>query len=1840
MVNPGTGAERLIIVDPLVVISTSPYVATGGPTDHSHLLDFGDSPGGLGGSEQTSYGRMIRQRGTANIALLIRADNDYEPTLGTPIFLYDVSVDGQFTVFSGTIDNVDYSWYGRDGDRLAALSCVSFESAFDRIRLPARLWNAVSCGQIFRDILVYAGGWQGTTGQIDDGPDQDTWLVQDFPTIAEQFDKLALAAGFIWSVNVATLAITFAKPAISPSPWTLSDADCLWEQADYKSDLHDFRDKQIITGDFDAFGRSNEVFYGPLQRIYTLRNPVHDVTGASITQNTQNTATGTFSGQPAVGDQVTINYPQSGSSYNWAPSSPYQVNWYIVDPNNHRQVCTSAGTSGTTEPLWNDIGGHTTDSSVQWLDHGDIGFGPYQLAVYNFTDQIDNTAYGQVLIGGTTAQTCQNLVNAINADTASRGITYSMPTWENQLINADAPIGSTFVVRNKYTGQGAKTSLKRTGTAFNWSGPLTDGGITTFGTYVLNVGIATASSQDKSVSYTPGSAVIYLNGVFHTYENLALEYHRADGNAIAVENTALVAARAAIDHGTGKYQALTSDNSATPPQLLSEAQAALSAYEEIPSFFTFQTFRPGLDINQALTIEFRRPQGPNPQIGSPNGAYNFRRRIRINPSSPPSLLYLFDFTWQFSGTYPYLATIPNGGKIYNSHGFDIIFSYDANGQRLLDWEIQSYDPTTGALVFWIFFGAQLDRLFGTDVYMFYSNPDITSLQSSGPVWSSTPVAGSAGDSGNWSGVFHLAENGGPYKDSSTIARNSIAVSTIPPTRVPGLWGYAQSFTAADQQFIEFVNEISSGYEEAGCCFSMWLNTTSGGVGTIMGIVDNGLGSATGAQGYIDTTGHATAKDITHNAIATSVATINDGQWHYVIFQDDGFGFISVIVDNVAVSTTYLGTPVQSPGSQVLGALRGLLHYYDGIITEFHTFGIPHIAQWNLDEYNNQNPTTHAAWYTIQAEEPWGLAPWIIQEVEGEVIPCCTTLGGNRGMVRYTVHCVNISQIGSYLDFWKGLGGGGSAGGSIPTYSGGTAGTGGTAAGSAVQVEQSGAVIGIEPAINFIPGIGASFFLADDPSNQRVNITIGLSSSTGIIFGTWGDLPPTPTTGAGTTYFFTDSLYTCATYDGTGWTYFLDGKVAFLPQLYNWQGFQGLCVLDTTHGYSALSNFAGTTGVKYQYGNLLLLSGGEYLGVACFRVGMAPFYVSDNETCAMMITDGAILVKFSVASGLTNGSPTIKLAKYTGVGGGGMGTALSADAFQLMITPFLWFKIRGQIGGRIRFLMSSDGLHYYEMFNDLESNIFSGAPNTIGWGLLAQDGGPPQTFSDLVSWEGELGATQITVTTTTVAIGEGTPSREITITQLITTATSATFALDDDGVGGVFYPTSVSLAAGAPGQHVGFVYIAPIGTTDPVLITATASGSLSSFRKIELPIGVATQYAADAFAGSPGDLLDGHVPDIGSAWVEPYSSGVLDLTLDGAGGVYAVAGTATPTIRGSGIYNSMADPANLPFPSGTAVGDLVIVMAANTNNLFNPTGWTVNQNTGGSCSSIAGAVWSKVMTSPDISAGSVDIHPNGAHWGCYAIVTIIGGGSISIREAPIACHTPGSGSASLATSSGVQAGDLGLYFGSAWLDTTTVTIDTGSALQSTTTVIAGSLYGGLVSGSGVQTIGYTYTGSAGNGDVEIIVIVQGGVNPDAEYLIPTPAPQVFNDVAVTYTGIDTSTLLPSVLSFGANSASKEGYYMQVQAGGTEAGVWVAGSQSTFTAATGSTSGSMDLRIAIRTINSLQYVFFLIDGVMLTGAPWQDNSLGSGDAGLLPKIVASPASTDSVASDFKAENADWS
>lgn len=60
----------------------------------------------------------------------------------------------------------------------------------------------------------------------------------------------------------------------------------------------------------------------------------------------------------------------------WAPDTVYAAGAVVCDPQGYLQTVTTPGTSGTTQPTWNDAGGQTADGTVTpvtWTNTG-VGF--------------------------------------------------------------------------------------------------------------------------------------------------------------------------------------------------------------------------------------------------------------------------------------------------------------------------------------------------------------------------------------------------------------------------------------------------------------------------------------------------------------------------------------------------------------------------------------------------------------------------------------------------------------------------------------------------------------------------------------------------------------------------------------------------------------------------------------------------------------------------------------------------------------------------------------------------------------------------------------------------------------------------------------------------------------------------------------------------------------------------------------------------------------------------------------------------------------------------------------------------------------------------------------------------------------------------------------------------------------------------------------------------------------------------------------------------------------------------------------------------------------------------
>ena len=87
-----------------------------------------------------------------------------------------------------------------------------------------------------------------------------------------------------------------------------------------------------------------------------------------------------------------------------------------------------------------------------------------------------------------------------------------------------------------------------------------------------------------------------------------------------------------------------------------------------------------------------------------------------------------NFPFLFGGQFPDLRTVANGGKIYSANGYDLYFSSDSAGQFPLDFDIDTWEGPSGKINAWVRIPI-LSHLFDTTIYVFYSNPSVTTQQS-------------------------------------------------------------------------------------------------------------------------------------------------------------------------------------------------------------------------------------------------------------------------------------------------------------------------------------------------------------------------------------------------------------------------------------------------------------------------------------------------------------------------------------------------------------------------------------------------------------------------------------------------------------------------------------------------------------------------------------------------------------------------------------------------------------------------------------------------------------------------------------------------------------------------------------------------------------------------------------------------------------------------------------------------------------------------------------------------------------------------------------------------------
>jgi hypothetical protein len=353
-----------------------------------------------------------------------------------------------------------------------------------------------------------------------------------------------------------------------------------------------------------------------------------------------------------------------------------------------------------------------------------------------------------------------------------------------------------------------------------------------------------------------------------------------------------------------------------------------------------------------------------------SGTFSYRRLLtidkdRVGVDNNPGSLSDFPALISLSGDW--LKSVSNGGNIYKSDGWDIIFR-ESDGRTHLDHEIEKYDGNTGTIVAWVRIPS-LAKDIDTQIYMYYGNCDIpAATENPTAVWSN-----------GYKGVWHLKET--PTVDSQ--AYDSISS--------PNNGMFEASMTSGDQQSGQIDGSIdfdgTDDYVEVPHIDNYLLDNGTVSFWFMANNVTTNQGLFSKDSESFDTGGHILLNIETDSTIrarlqSTAATTeiyssaITSSTWYLLTFSFGSGGMKLYLNDGTPVTDTYtggLGTTSGGTGNFepiALGANSSLSDdlvvtpvqdFLSGQIDEVRISSVERDADWINTSYNNQNdPTKDAA----------------------------------------------------------------------------------------------------------------------------------------------------------------------------------------------------------------------------------------------------------------------------------------------------------------------------------------------------------------------------------------------------------------------------------------------------------------------------------------------------------------------------------------------------------------------------------------------------------------------------------------------------------------------------------------------------------------------------------------------------------------------------------------------------------------------------------------------------------------------------------------------------------------
>jgi hypothetical protein len=320
-----------------------------------------------------------------------------------------------------------------------------------------------------------------------------------------------------------------------------------------------------------------------------------------------------------------------------------------------------------------------------------------------------------------------------------------------------------------------------------------------------------------------------------------------------------------------------------------------------------------------------------------------------------------NFPMVFAGTYSSLATVANGGLVQNANGYDIAFSTDSAGTSLIPFELVNYDPTTGAVEFWVSIPT-LSHTTDTVIFVQYNDSGISTNQSNlAGVWDT-----------NYKAVYHFG-NGSTLSLADSSQSGNTLTNPNGATAATGEVGGGVGLSGSDQYLH---NSSPSGLPTGDAnpiALEVWFKLLSfSGNQEIVGFGNNSGGANRFALFYAGGSPGALGIETGGDSGLFFTWTGQDNNWHHVVFVlptgDTQCNQTIFYLDGVSQGTGGSSSNFSLPSSGLaitVGAIptaEGVGYWTTGVVDEVRIGTYDPSADWITAEFNNQSsPST---FYTV------------------------------------------------------------------------------------------------------------------------------------------------------------------------------------------------------------------------------------------------------------------------------------------------------------------------------------------------------------------------------------------------------------------------------------------------------------------------------------------------------------------------------------------------------------------------------------------------------------------------------------------------------------------------------------------------------------------------------------------------------------------------------------------------------------------------------------------------------------------------------------------------------------